>query len=318
MGRNPYQRLPDPVIDRALARATALKERSASILAIGVGHKHRRRTGYGAFARVAIKFTVKSKRTRVAKKDRIPRWFQVEHRGRSYRIPTDVEPIGTLRRNLLGPCQVRNGSAVGYRGTAGPLLHASNGRRYLLTAGHVLFDDQDDNPWGANDLPVFLNGARIGTGVAAATYFEADGMRVDVGLIRLDDGVPPALLGPPWTTFTRIATEADLFAMSRTGGDTVGLQLYGWVSSPLATFDELNQTGIPVDGDTYAPFLIKARAQAGLFQAGDSGGCVARQDGVLVGLHVLATTADGTVGWSLALPSLLTYLEERTKLTFTL
>ena len=143
-------------------------------------------------------------------------------------------------------------------------------------------------------------------------------MRVDVGLIRLDAGVPPTLQGPPWTTFTRIATEADLFAMSRTGahGRSSALRMGSIRRSPPS--DELNQTGIPVDGDTYAPFLLKARAQAGLFQAGDSGACVARQDGVLVGLHVLATTADDAVGWSLALPSLLTYLEGQTNLTFTL
>jgi hypothetical protein len=312
------QRIPDPVIDEALARARAVQERSDGILAIGVGHKHRRATGYGDVARVAIKFTVRTKPAQVPARERIPKWFQIAHRGQSYRVPTDVEPIGVLRRQTLGPCQVRVGAQVGYEGTAGPLLRDPGGQPYLLTAGHVLFNDKNDNPWGAPNLPVFLDGTPIGTGIAADTYFESNGMRVDVGVIRLDGGVPAALQGPPWTTFDRVVTEQELLAMSRTGGDTVGLQLYGWISSPLATFDELNQTGLPVDDDTYAPFLIKVRAQVDLFREGDSGACLARQDGVLVGLHVLANTADQSIGWSLALPSVLAYIKLKTGLKLTL
>jgi hypothetical protein len=320
------RRIPNRVIRDALERAESFRKGVDNILAVGVGHKYSRRVGYGTRTRVAIKFTVRKKRARVPKAQRIPRWFELRTRNKTFRVPTDVEALGHPKRSAgLGPCAVVVGPTRGYEGTVGPLLKGSDGRTYLLTAGHVLFNEQPTNPWGANALPTYLGSEQVGTGLADVTYFIANGMRVDVGLVRLNAGKVSLFNTAPWTGFTAIASEQNLDALTRTEASRpVLLRLSGWVSSPLATLDQVVQTSLPVNGENYAPFLINSRAEDGKFMPGDSGACVATADGkMLLGLHVLGVRPDASgqdqfTGWSLALCSVIAYLEYKTGKTFTL
>lgn len=309
---------PPAAIRAAQKKARQLAARIPGVLAVGIGHKHSRDDGYGR-GRPAVKFLVRAKADPEQRAQRIPRTLTVAVDGQSYRVPTDVEAVGRLRPHGVPACFASDGNVEGCHGTPGFLLDDPSGARYLVTAGHVLFNLQQQNPWSSPSVPVFVDGDRVGTAVAQQTFFlvnvAGQWMRRDVGLVKLNttSDVMALFQRAPWSYLQRVATGARLSGYFTKGAPPQLAQGFGQQTSPLVYLDQLLEEGLDVPGaGTYAPKIIRSRAEDVPFADGDSGGPLVTDNGAtLVGLHVVGDDTQPFFGWSISAEAIIRDLSNR-------
>jgi hypothetical protein len=322
--------IPRAVLRIALERAKALAAQNPDIVSVGFGFKYSRTKRYGAKTRMCIKLSVETKRDAHPDAGPIPRVLVVTHRGERYRIPTDVDELASIAQHAPPEVCAVAQNTRGTRGTPGFFLQSSEGRAYLVTAGHVLFNKQRRNPWGTDTVDAHVDNQDVGRVVIAQTYFfDFGNALVDVGLIELSSGRPflESMNQPPWTTMTSHASERALEehlvrGQGQPTQDMVLAQAFGLNNSPIVAVESLIQTTFPVSNLdlVYAPNLLSVRAVGdGAFSSGDSGGPLVLRGNKLLGIHVLGrdgapppgATRSDALGWSITAESIIARLEVR-------
>jgi Trypsin len=295
----------------ARRKASRLKTKHDYLLTVGVGFKHSEQMGYGKSLRHCIKLFVRKKRNRLPERRRLPRRFLVGIRGRNVYMPTDVEELGGLRLHIR-PVAAGAPPNLGAPGTPGFLLQGADGRNFLITAGHVLQDMSPQNPWHPPDAPVELGTRPVGSINPPNTYFHSDGFLFDVGVVELQGNDATTLLSEiPWANLKSVADLSTIRNWFYTKTTKTFCRLYGWQTTPYAVLDTLNEDGLPAVGEVYAPVMIMSRSQDADFAPGDSGAPLVYNDEMLVGLHVLGSKDDPTIGWAISAYTLIQQLEQR-------
>lgn len=299
------------VLKAARREAELLRSPHSGVLGVVIGLKHSRRRGYGTRAKPAIKFLVDRKR-QLREDKRLPRRIVFTVNGKRHWIQTDVEEIGNLQFHAV-PAINAGANGAGGTGTPGFLLKGGNGRVYLITAGHVLFDQQSVNPWSPPAASVGLNGVFIGNIVPAHTYYRVNPFRFDIGVVQLTNAHALGLLQrEPWQSLQRIAGLPTLRAWTRSGSQPAVCRVFGFSTQPLVQLDLLDEDGLDaLPGEIYGPVMLMNRAFSSVHRGGNSGGAVVYDGDTLVGIHVLGNSDDPTQGWAITAESIVRQLQAR-------
>jgi hypothetical protein len=295
--------IPVPVLRAALEKGIGIQSASESIIAVGLGFKYRRRGGYGQIPTPCVTFTVPRKHPTPKSTERVPHVITVNHRGKRWRVKTDVRsrgratPHGLVRCSLIDPKD-------SYFGSVGFVVRSDNGKAWLVTAGHVLIRPTgspfDEDVVGAGDQSPLRNVGRV---IAALTHFPADGSGTvifDVGVVPLDPGDPgnlkTLLNRQPWNQVETIAPLSELLRVHSEPKKPY-YRLFGARSEMVfARYAASNFTPITFDVEekgiattrTYAAITILSEVTSGTgFQGGDSGGPLVDDEGRLWGIHIL-------------------------------
>jgi hypothetical protein len=297
----------------ALRRAKKLYRGIPGVVGVGLGLKHTRERGLGARPKPCVKIIVKRKRARVRQEEHIPKSFTVEFEGRAHRIPTDVESAGSPVQQAAPVCRVRENGVLGMPGTPGFCVETEDGRRFLITAGHVMYNRRLKSPWKSDGPPVIVGSTVVGELTPLTYYaivFEGKKMLVDIGCIELGDEIPPVLRRPPWTLMKKVARSADLDKYVSDEGDRPLLRCFGAETTPDIMLDYVDRDGLEFENMrlTYAPVLLHGRSVNFPFRGGNSGGAIVSEDGVLYGMHVVGYPSSPSRSWSIAATSIMEQL----------
>jgi hypothetical protein len=183
----------EEVLNKALAKARAW-DRRPSVLGTAIGQRHRKEQ-YLAHATgdlcivVTVREKLKDNEMRARRVRPFPSDIEVEHHGRKYRIPVDVQhSAGQSAVRLRGVVALPldfNGSPMG----AVAAIVSSGSQRFLLTAGHVA---------QATGTRLQVRGGSAGT----ATTVRMNN-RLDCALVELDD--PPTFADESFSNGDRLA-----------------------------------------------------------------------------------------------------------------
>lgn len=305
-------------MEAALAEGRRLARRRRDILAVGIGIKHSRRYGYGGSPTAVVKFLVRAKRPDVPPNQLVPRRLKVWVDGRVWRVPTDVEELGPIARHAQ--IQAAEPGMPGFHGTPGFFVRSAAAKHYLVTAGHVLFNARDENPWPVSPVHVYANDALVGWIDTRNTYYKMAGLRMDVGLVELaGDGYVASLDAAPWNGMSAHVGPEALRSLVIGAGAPAVARIFGRNSSPEVVLDGLYEQRLRLDGlfddtgavEDYAPTMIQVRVRNGTLARGDSGAPLITSDGRVAGMHLLGWDQDSSVGWSIATESVLRSLGAR-------
>jgi hypothetical protein len=299
----------------ALAVAREMSLDRNSIVAVGLGHKHSRKSCYGTRPRISLKFFVRFKRRQPAAEERVPARIYVVHRGVRYAVPTDVVAVGRIGHHLILSPPLEVGIPQAPMGSCGFLATDNAGNQYLATAGHLLRNAADGTPvlvGTSVDDAGLVGGARVGVVCGLPYPTNSDGQIQDVGLVRIDAGVVVPGLNPfPWRSIKGVVGEDDLFALYNKS--LISCQAFGLIDSPSCVVDSILPYGksFPDLGCYYAATLVCIRALDGVFSSGDSGAPVVMSSGQLVGIHVVGSDPGTPIGFSVLAASALDVLSKQ-------
>lgn len=313
MKSDPY-RLPAAVERLALERAAPIAETSDGVLSFGIGFKHSRQSEYGRRPRYCLKFVVATKkRERRARRrgDGLVPWeIRVTHRGRTWRVPTDVIAVGKAaehsRLAIHAQPQVYGvpSFAVGESG---------GGEVLLLTAGHVLRTPAGV-PQGA---PVDINGVLRAGRVEAGLTLPADASGLlDIGCASCPADAPAlAFLGAePWSRIAGIVDSDALTAIRRRQLQPV-CSVIGAAGVQTVAIDTILVTPlrVPFRSGTvqYRPGMVFYRAVDGGFQRGDSGSVVVLGRRALA-VHVVGFADARRLGYGTSAAAAMEFLHQAT------
>lgn len=325
--------------DAALERARALKARNPSILAVGIGFKHRTAHGYGAKPLPCLKFIVRRKRKTPARGRRIPKSIAVRRGRNVVRVRTDVEQIWKVVPHADRIVCGATGHPVLGVGSLGFFAKSAGGARFLVTAGHTFAQDRrvlhaddasevpaDIGTWAATPATCdearatrVLDRAQIGVVDKSATYFpDVHGQLVDVALVAMAGEFPDRASVIPWSIPGPAIRALDSLRLAHAEGRFEAFTVFAASGQRRVRFDSLfgsEGSGMPVnDNPTYAtPLIVYRTEQSSDLICGDSGAAVMTPDGrEIIGLHVLG---DGPRGFAVPAETALSEIKRVRNLT---
>ncbi len=308
------RRLPAAVERLALERAARIAETCDGVLSFGIGFKHSRESEYGRRPRYCLKFVVAAKKPERRARRRgdglVPREIRVTHRGKIWRVPTDVIAVGKAaeqsRLAIHSQPQVYGvpSFAVGESG---------GGEVLLLTAGHVLRTPAGV-PQGA---PVDINGVSGVGRVEAGLTLPADASGLlDIGCVACPaDAHALAFLGAePWSRIAGIVDGEALTAIRRRQLQPM-CSVIGAAGVQTAMLDTILITPLrlafPSGTVQYRPGIVFYRAVDGWFRRGDSGSVIVLGRRALA-IHAAGFTDDRRLGYGTSVAAAMEFLHHAT------